>query len=311
MNSFKDIVKQTEHVVKTLGTRWLKDAWKNEKEISAVLEILSDAESREVYSREIMWCFLSTFLKGQLAATMAGMMTQAKWQASIIETLQSNIHPEIEAPASALGTLNFSKTATFTLGQYRYGDKVLPAKGDVCLDLGACLGDTSLWMLDQGAAAVHAFEIDPGNRESLAKTLAKKPEYARIQMVPKAVADTSGELYLVTNDYNPGASRISRQKPAAGRFSTIVATSLDDYCRERDIRPDFIKMDIEGAELDAINGAEAVFTRYRPKFAICIYHTFEHRWQIPLRLAELCPGYDFYVKKSHPVFETVFYGCPR
>lgn len=93
--------------------------------------------------------------------------------------------------------------------------------------------------------------------------------------------------------------------------ATIAATSLDDYCREEDIRPDFIKMDIEGAELDAINGAHAVFTQYRPSFAICIYHSLEHRWQVPLRLAGLCPGYDFSVKKSHPVCETVFYGCPR
>ena len=54
MDTFKDIVKQTEHVVKTLGTRWLKDAWKNEREIGEVLALLSDAESRDVYSREIM-----------------------------------------------------------------------------------------------------------------------------------------------------------------------------------------------------------------------------------------------------------------
>lgn len=311
MDNFRDIVKQTESVVKTLGTRWLKDAWKNEKEISAVLELLADAESRDVYSREIMWCFLRTFLKGQLAATMAGMMTQSQWQSSIITTLQNDIHPEIEAPESALGTLNYSKTATFTLDQYRYHDKVMPVQGDTCLDLGACFGDTCIWMLEQGAAAVHAFEIDPTNREYLAKTLAKKPEYGRIRVVPKAVTDASGELYLMTNDYNRGASCISRQKPASGRFSVISATSLDDYCREADIRPDFIKMDIEGAELDAINGAETVFTQHRPKFAICIYHAPEHRWQIPLRLAELCPDYDFYVKKSHPVFETVFYGRPR
>ncbi|MDE5879673.1 MAG: FkbM family methyltransferase [Desulfovibrio sp.] len=311
METFNDIVKQTERVVKTLGSRWLKDAWQHEEEIGQVLALLSDAESRDVYSREIMWCFLHTFLKGQLAATMARMMTQATWLASVEETVAKNIHPEIEAPASALGTLTYSKTATFTLGQYRYADKVGVEAGDTCLDLGACLGDTSLWMLDEGASRVHAFEIDPTNREHLARTLAKKPEYGRIEVVPKAVTNTREPLYLLPNAYNPGATCISRQKPAAGQFTTIECTTLDDYCRERAIRPDFIKMDIEGAELDAINGAEAVFTQHRPKFAICIYHSTEHRWQIPLRLAEFCPDYEFYVKKSHPVFETVFYGRPK
>lgn len=311
MNDFKEIIQRTQQAVKMLDSRWLKGAWKNENEISRVMKLLSDDESRDNYGREIMWCFLNTFLKGELAAQMSGMMSAAKWRRSVVKMLEENIHPEIEAPPAARGTLDYSKTATFILEQYRYKDKVMVEPGDVCLDLGACLGDTAIWMIEQGARDVRAFEIDSENRRHMETTFAKKSEYEKIKIVPKAVSVMDTPLYMIHNDYNVGACHILKQKPAAGNFSEIECVTLDSYCEQEKIKPDFIKMDIEGAELDAINGAISVFRNFRPKFAICIYHARDHRWEIPLRLAELCPDYDFFVKKSHPVFETVLYGCPK
>lgn len=311
MKDFNEIVMRTQQAVKILGSRWLKGAWKNEKEISRVMELLSDEESRENYGREIMWCFLNTFLKGELAAQMAGMMSTEKWKRHVMRMFEENIHPEIEAAPSARGTLDFSKTATFILEQYRYKDRVIVEPGDVCLDLGACLGDTAIWMIEQGAGKVHAFEIDSENRGYMEKTFAKKLEYEKIKIVPKAVSAKDTRLYMLHNAYNVGACQILEQKPESGNYTEIESITLDSYCEQEKIKPDFIKMDIEGAEMDAINGAISVFRHFRPKFAICIYHTRDHRWEIPLRLAELCPDYDFFVKKSHPVFETVLYGCPR
>lgn len=310
MKNFNDIVKQTDNIVKIFNSRWLKNAWKNEKEISQVLDLLSDDESKENYSREIMWCFLNTFLKGQLAARMAGMMSVEEWKRHVEMMYKKNIHPEIEAPASARGTLDYSKTATFILDQYRFKDKVTVNKGDICLDLGACLGDTAVWMLEQGASEVHAFEIEPLNREYLGRTLAKDSRYSHIKVVPKAVSNKNESLYMIHNSYNSGAGCLTAKKPPSGNFSEIECVTIDKYCETVGIIPDFLKMDIEGSELDAINGAVNIFEKHRPKFAICIYHKWEHRWEIPLRLAQLCPDYSFYVKKSHPVFETVFYGCP-
>lgn len=311
MNDFKEIVKRTQQIVKVLDTKWLSGAWKNEKEISDVLALLSDQASRETYCREICWCFLNTFLKGQLAAQMAGMMSSEKWKSHVIDMLEKNIHPEIEAPAAAQGTLDYSKTATFILEQYRYGDKVKIDPGDICLDLGACLGDTAIWMLEQGAREVHAFEIEPENRKYMGKTIAKNPDYQKIIMVPDAVAAEDRSVFMLHNAYNAGAGRIVDKRPASGNYSEIKCVTIDSYCENLNLGPDFIKMDIEGAELDAINGAASVFEKFRPKFAICIYHRYEHRWEIPLRLSALCPEYDFFIKKSHPVFETVIYGCPK
>lgn len=310
MNNFNEIVRRIDHIVKTLGSKWLKGAWEHEAEINRVMEILADDESRDNYGREIMWCFLNTFLKGQLAAQMAGMMSAEKWKKNVLKMMERNIHPEIEAPSSARGTLDYSKTATFILEQYRYKEEVSIDPGDVCLDLGACLGDTAIWMAEQGAGEVHAFEIDPVNREYMLKTFARSPDYAKIRVVPKAISSSNAMYYMIPNEYNAGAGQIQREKPDSGLYSRIECTTLDSYCEQAQIRPDFIKMDIEGSELDAINGATSIFTGCRPKFAICIYHKREHRWEIPLRLAELCPDYRFFVKKSHPVFETVVYGCP-
>jgi len=77
------------------------------------------------------------------------------------------------------------------------------------------------------------------------------------------------------------------------------------------IRPNFIKMDIEGAEYATIMGAEKVFRSCRPKFAICIYHSWPDRFRIPLILQSYCPDYEFYLKKSHPKWETVLLGRPK
>ena len=74
-----------------------------------------------------------------------------------------------------------------------------------------------------------------------------------------------------------------------------------------DVYPTFIKMDIEGAEVNAIKGAKNTLMKYKPKLAISIYHKWSHRWEIPLMLKEIVPDYKFYLKKSHPTAETVLF----
>lgn len=311
MDAFKDIVKRTDAILKNFSAQWLKNAWLEEKNINAVLDLLSDQFSREQYCKDIMYCFLNKFLKGELAANLSGMMSPGEWKRHMISMYSQNIHPEIDAPEWGRQTLDISKTTAFILDQYRYDDKVMIKKDDICLDLGACYGETAIWMQDNGAREVYVFEIDPVNFSFLLNNILKQKSPNAIHPVRNAVSNTSGDVYLVQNHFNPGASSISSTKPQNGQYEKIGCVTLDEFCEHRQIKPNFIKMDIEGAELDAINGAAGLFAAYRPKFAICIYHKWEHRWQIPLRLKELCEDYDFYVKKSHPIYETVFYGCPQ
>ena len=73
-----------------------------------------------------------------------------------------------------------------------------------------------------------------------------------------------------------------------------------------------LKMDIEGAELDALHGAERTIRRTRPRLAICVYHRAEHLWEIPLFVRDLGLGYDFYLRSlGRYGFDVVMYAVPQ
>jgi len=73
-------------------------------------------------------------------------------------------------------------------------------------------------------------------------------------------------------------------------------------------RVSFIKMDIEGSELEVLKGGEKTIREYKPRLAICIYHKMEDIWTIPLELLKYNPEYNFKIRPywSHPE-ETVLY----
>lgn len=70
----------------------------------------------------------------------------------------------------------------------------------------------------------------------------------------------------------------------------------------------FIKLDIEGAELEALRGAAETIRRNRPKLAVCVYHKPGDLFKIPLFIKSLVPEYRLYLRQHQPVAcETVLY----
>ena len=61
---------------------------------------------------------------------------------------------------------------------------------------------------------------------------------------------------------------------------------------------DFIKMDLEGTELDALKGAFYSIKKFIPKLAICVYHLKNDIYEIPMNLKELLPEYNFFIKQT-------------
>jgi FkbM family methyltransferase len=88
----------------------------------------------------------------------------------------------------------------------------------------------------------------------------------------------------------------------------IETVSLDEYIGTEKEPVTFIKMDIEGAELNALKGAEKTIIKHKPKLAICIYHKPEDVWEIPNLLLDFVPDYKFYIRHySFNDTETVLY----
>ena len=90
----------------------------------------------------------------------------------------------------------------------------------------------------------------------------------------------------------------------------MTAVALDDVLPSAAVTD--LKMDIEGAELDALHGAERTIRRTRPRLAICVYHRAEHLWEIPLFVRDLGLGYDFYLRSHGRYgFDVVMYAVPQ
>ena len=102
---------------------------------------------------------------------------------------------------------------------------------------------------------------------------------------------------------------VTRSAEPSGRTLEASTISLDDFAADRGIeRIDYIKLDVEGAELKALRGAEGVLRTFRPTLAVAAYHSESDLIEIPSYLASLDLGYEFYLDHfSAGIPETVLF----
>ena len=308
MKSINDISEFLDHSFGCAHHRAKEFLIRNGAKINQVLPLFSDEESRLLYGQEMVFCALSQVLHPGLAPYYAGLMTEHEF-ANIVKTMRSHkLFSLFEAPEDAHtdGIKAADMTATFILEQYRYKDIVKLEEGDVCLDGGAFIGDTALYFTESKPAKIYSFEIDKRNLACLKTNMANFGKTEIVEIVEKALGRHCSVMSYVPMQGNVSGGHISGKGNCEAEYEVPV-TTIDAFCVDRDIVPNFIKMDIEGAEFDALEGARQTIQQYRPKLAVCIYHKMEHRWDIPLLLHELCPEYRLYLKKSQPYTETVLF----
>ncbi len=91
--------------------------------------------------------------------------------------------------------------------------------------------------------------------------------------------------------------------------ATVEVAPLDEILADE--RPTFLKLDVEGAEEDALLGARRTLERHAPALAVCLYHRAADLWRIPLFLASLDAGYRLYLRRhSDECWEQVCYAVP-
>ena len=167
--------------------------------------------------------------------------------------------------------------------QYFLAGGYMPRQGDICIDAGAFDGGTAREFQAVGCQ-VHSFEMDGEN-------------YRKVQ-------EQAEKLGFVANNAAVGAASGYMSYSPAGAGSSVGkgdkrcrVEALDEYVRSRGLsRLDFVKMDIEGAEMGALQGASASITKWKPRLAICLYHRPQDMWEIPLYIKSLNSEYEFSVR---------------
>jgi FkbM family methyltransferase len=180
--------------------------------------------------------------------------------------------------------------------QYEQGDVQL-APDDVIIDAGAFIGDTAVYFHHKlgGRCQIHSFELLDENLALLLHNLERNGVRDEQIVVNKmALADRSGDEIVVANGATQGSTSIFGETGQGTRVQTI---SLDDYVMHLELpRVDFIKMDIEGAELQALSGARQTIQHFRPKLAICLYHKWNDAFTIPQAIHATGVDYRFTFK---------------
>lgn len=290
------------------------------RDFDSVYELLADSASRELFVQLVLYRLLGHrhvllprnndehWLQRARAIALQGAESQYGGLFGRFRRFEFDFEDQHVIAECHWGNIAW----TFFLRQYyleRGSAVVRPQPGDCVIDAGACYGDTALaFAASVGAQGrVHAFEIDPPSLQIIRHNVALNPGLStRITLREQALGDVVAQRFM--HGSGPGAVVLDHP----GGYP-VSMTTLDTYVEQAGIeRVDFIKMDIEGAELGALQGAASTLARFKPRLAISLYHRPDDLLRIPLWLSEMNLGYEFYIEHytiHHE--ETVLYALPR
>lgn len=189
--------------------------------------------------------------------------------------------------------------------QYFNADFMKFEDEEIFVDAGCCDLSSSIRLKDhcKNLKRVYAFEPDLHNYTKCEKAANLHFEDGVVKIVGKG---TWSENKTISFD----ASSDGRSHISESGGTSIEVVAIDDAIAP-DEKVTFIKMDVEGSELESLKGAKHTIRRCKPKLAICIYHKAVDMYEIPLYIKELVPEYKLYVRHhANGASETVLYAMP-
>lgn len=186
---------------------------------------------------------------------------------------------------------------------------VCPEPGDIVIDAGACLGDTAAVFSNSVGAKGRVISLDPvaDHVEFLLKNVGQFP-YKNVSVHGVGLGDKRVAVEPVRIDkHNPGFKGLVN-----GSICEFPLIPLDALVADEELpRIDYIKLDVEGSELSALNGAIETVRKWRPKIAVSLYHRPNDLFSLPIWLSTNFPNYEYYL--GHYTIhneETVLYCRP-
>ena len=189
--------------------------------------------------------------------------------------------------------------------------------GDTVFDIGANRGIHTVLLSHLAGAkgAVHAFEPVPPTFERLSQTVAQKKRFDNVTLVNSAVSDAVGTITINMPDGDDGQASIAKHDAGswknAAKISTFecAVTTLDAYTPTIPKPPDFIKCDVEGAELLTLRGGRKVLSQHAPILFLEVCPAWARNFgYAPIDILNFVKpyGYDtFFVIDDHGVRRAV------
>lgn len=174
--------------------------------------------------------------------------------------------------------------------QYFDRDIIKFSADEVFVDCGAFTGDTIIEFIDSlkkqninAYKKIYAFECDGKNIKKMKETIANE----NIAIIERGC--WSEKTVLRFADGNGANSQLGNVGETLVAVDTIDNIVLNDVVT-------FIKMEIEGSELEALKGAKNTISKFKPKLAICVYHKKDDMILIPKYIKSLNSDYKFYLR---------------
>lgn len=171
------------------------------------------------------------------------------------------------------------------------------------VDGGAFTGDTwpALTASGRTLAEWYAFEPDPVNFAELVAT-ARKAGVERAMLFPCGLGERMEQIRFASGES-------AGSHAAEGGDTVVQLVPLDDVLPG--LSPNYVKLDIEGAERAALAGMRQTLERTRPAIAMSIYHRPEDLWELPLLVRERLPEHRLFIRQhGYNGFDTVLYAIP-
>ena len=180
------------------------------------------------------------------------------------------------------------------------------SKEEVFVDVGAFDGLSTKQFLEWSGnehKRIYIWEPNPQNMERCKDNLKNIVQEEKCVFIDKVSWDKMGTISFAENGILSGVDKSGKR--------TVMCSSIEHELYDDDI-PTFIKMDIEGAELQALCGCSEVIGRYRPKLAISVYHKKEDIVDLPRLILSFNADYKLYLRHySYADWDTVLYVLPR
>lgn len=198
------------------------------------------------------------------------------------------------------GDINFIRATSWHELQYfspdYFGNTMI--LNETYVDCGAYDGDSIQSFLDitkNKYQKMYAYEPDADN-------------YIKLQELSRNVANL--ECFNMATGNTNGYCKFKKTATSGSCISDVGSANVKIARLDDQITDDIslLKMDIEGAELDSLMGAEQLIKRCKPKLAICVYHKFSDLYLIPQFLKSIVPEYNFTLRQHDwSLYETVLY----